>query len=90
MLERALWATAHFNLVAGFLSAASMAALQARRRGVGRLLVQVPLMPAYWLLVSVAAYRAVWQLMTAPHRWEKTRHGVRRLVKAKAGAGYSR
>lgn len=32
--------------------------------------------PLYWLLHSVAAARALWQLATAPHYWEKTRHGV--------------
>lgn len=32
--------------------------------------------PLYWLLHSVAAARALWQLVTAPHYWEKTRHGV--------------
>jgi len=33
------------------------------------------LMPLYWLLVSFAAYRALVQLITAPHLWEKTAHG---------------
>lgn len=34
------------------------------------------LYPFYWLLHSVAAARAMWQLVTAPHYWEKTVHGV--------------
>lgn len=34
------------------------------------------LYPFYWLLHSVAAARALWQLITAPHYWEKTVHGV--------------
>lgn len=34
------------------------------------------LYPFYWLLHSVAAARAMWQLLTAPHYWEKTMHGV--------------
>ena len=34
------------------------------------------LYPFYWLLHSVAAARALWQLVTAPHYWEKTVHGV--------------
>jgi hypothetical protein len=33
-------------------------------------------MPLYWLLISVAAYRALWQFMTAPFTWEKTEHGL--------------
>lgn len=29
----------------------------------------------YWLLISIAAWRALWQLGTCPHEWEKTPHG---------------
>jgi hypothetical protein len=39
------------------------------------LLWHVPIMPLYWLLVSAAAYRALWQFMTARFEWEKTEHG---------------
>lgn len=34
------------------------------------------LLPAYWLLHSIAAYRALWQLYVSPFRWEKTPHGL--------------
>jgi len=37
------------------------------------------LYPFYWLLHSLAAARAVWQLATAPHYWDKTRHGMSKL-----------
>lgn len=30
--------------------------------------------PVYWLLISVSAWRALWQLFWAPHLWEKTPH----------------
>ncbi|MEN5297089.1 glycosyltransferase [Brucella sp. TWI559] len=30
--------------------------------------------PAYWILISVSAWRAVWQLVRKPHLWEKTPH----------------
>ncbi|WP_244490966.1 glycosyltransferase family 2 protein [Paramesorhizobium deserti] len=30
--------------------------------------------PAYWLLMSFSAWRALWQLFRAPHLWEKTPH----------------
>lgn len=30
--------------------------------------------PPYWLLMSVAAWRAVWQLWRRPHFWDKTPH----------------
>jgi hypothetical protein len=32
----------------------------------------------YWLLISVAAYRGLWQLIVKPFFWEKTTHGVTR------------
>jgi glycosyltransferase XagB len=32
--------------------------------------------PAYWLLLSAAACRALWQLLRDPFRWEKTPHGA--------------
>jgi glycosyltransferase XagB len=34
------------------------------------------LLPAYWLLASVGAWRGVAQLVSRPHFWEKTRHGL--------------
>jgi cellulose synthase/poly-beta-1,6-N-acetylglucosamine synthase-like glycosyltransferase len=35
-------------------------------------------LPLYWLLLSAAAWRAVFQLMHSPYRWEKTAHGLAR------------
>ena len=31
-------------------------------------------LPFYWLLASLAAYRALFQLFTRPHHWDKTQH----------------
>jgi hypothetical protein len=41
------------------------------RRGFWRVLL---FMPVYWLMMSVAAWRALWQLYRDPHHWEKTPH----------------
>jgi len=30
--------------------------------------------PVYWLLTSLAAYKALWQIIFRPHFWEKTDH----------------
>ncbi len=35
--------------------------------------------PAYWFLMSVAATIAAWQIITKPHFWEKTNHGLSKL-----------
>ena len=34
------------------------------------------LTPFYWLLLSLAAWRALYQLVRDPQRWEKTEHGL--------------
>ncbi len=41
------------------------------------------LIPFYWLLVSVAAIMATYQLFVKPHHWEKTTHGLHLLKKRK-------
>lgn len=51
-------------------------------RGHWQLIKYVFLIPFYWLLASVAAYVAFYQLVVKPHYWEKTRHGLH--VKARA------
>lgn len=71
------WTISVFSLVAGYATAMGLGALALRHRGLDRHLWQVPLMPLYWLLISVAAYRAVWQFAVAPFKWEKTEHGSR-------------
>jgi cellulose synthase/poly-beta-1,6-N-acetylglucosamine synthase-like glycosyltransferase len=49
----------------------------ARRRLLASAWVIV-LAPLYWLLLSLAAWRAVLQLWRDPFRWEKTEHGLAR------------
>jgi cellulose synthase/poly-beta-1,6-N-acetylglucosamine synthase-like glycosyltransferase len=36
-------------------------------------------LPLYYLLMSVAAWKALWQLVFRPHHWEKTEHGLTRV-----------
>jgi hypothetical protein len=50
--------------------------LAVQRRGYRALLWLIPLMPLCWLLISAAAYRALWQFMTARFEWDKTEHGL--------------
>jgi cellulose synthase/poly-beta-1,6-N-acetylglucosamine synthase-like glycosyltransferase len=33
-------------------------------------------MPFYWPLATIAAWCAIWELLTRPHFWAKTKHGV--------------
>jgi hypothetical protein len=42
--------------------------------------------PFYWILHSIASYKAVWQLITKPFYWEKTRHGLSRYLETGSAA----
>lgn len=46
------------------------------RRGHEDLIKYVFFVPLYWLAMSLAAYMAVYKLITAPHHWSKTKHGL--------------
>ena len=39
----------------------------------------------YWVLMSIAAYRALWQLLRNPFYWEKTQHGHSRHILGELG-----
>jgi cellulose synthase/poly-beta-1,6-N-acetylglucosamine synthase-like glycosyltransferase len=62
------------NLVAGFTASFALGLFVMKRQHMTALLPQIPMIPLYWLLISAAAYRALYQLVTAPHYWEKTEH----------------
>jgi cellulose synthase/poly-beta-1,6-N-acetylglucosamine synthase-like glycosyltransferase len=53
-----------------------LAVIAPRRRGWKSLAPYGFTVTFYWSLVSIAAWRALWQLITRPFYWEKTAHGV--------------
>ncbi len=53
-----------------------------RRRRWWSLLPFVPLVPLYYGLVSIAAWRGLFELLAAPARWNKTEHGLARTSRA--------
>jgi glycosyltransferase XagB len=71
----AFWIVAWVNLAAGYLTSMAVGAACAWRRGQPGLMWAVLSMPLCWLLVSAAAYRALYQLARDPYLWEKTEHG---------------
>ena len=79
--DRLLLLVAVFNLLAGLGVALVHAAVCAAGRRQWRSLAEVPMMPVYWLLISLAAYRALWQLARQPFKWEKTEHGLSRQAR---------
>jgi hypothetical protein len=72
-----LWWLGLFNLVTGYATGVALGGMAVTRRGRRGLAAHAFLMPAYWLLISYAAYRALWQLAAAPFYWEKTEHSAR-------------
>ncbi len=52
------------------------AGVAATRRYTWRIGIFAIFSPAYWLLHSIAAWRALYQVLRDPHRWEKTPHGL--------------
>lgn len=77
ILSRAIKVVTAANLVLGYMSGVALGIVAMRGRGRQRLAAWALLMPVYWLLISLAAYRALLQLATSPYRWEKTRHRPR-------------
>lgn len=62
------------NLVVGYLSAILVGAAAVLKRKRFRLVISALSMPVYWLFISAAAYRALYQLARSPYLWEKTDH----------------
>jgi glycosyltransferase XagB len=67
---------AELSLVVGNLSMIGLNALAVLRRRMFHLLPFAVLAPLYWVLHSIAAWRALEQLIRRPFMWEKTPHGL--------------
>jgi cellulose synthase/poly-beta-1,6-N-acetylglucosamine synthase-like glycosyltransferase len=88
------------TLVAGYLISAALGLIGLKRRRLLNCAWALLLMPVHWLLLSVAAWRALFQLARDPYRWEKTEHGLARTsrladnaavsAEARPSAGYQR
>jgi cellulose synthase/poly-beta-1,6-N-acetylglucosamine synthase-like glycosyltransferase len=68
------------NLIVGNALMIYVCMMGAFKRRRYRLVPWALLNPAYWILHSIASYKALWQLITRPHYWEKTTHGISRLA----------
>lgn len=64
-----------WNLSAGYIGGIALGLCGLKVAGVKGLYGNIVFIPLYWLLVSLAAYRAVWQFVWNPFYWEKTNHG---------------
>lgn len=80
LLAWAFWPLA-VSLAGGQLLMLSAAALAMARKGALDLMLWVPSLPFYWTLGALAAWKAVLELFIAPYYWDKTRHGVSRMLR---------
>jgi glycosyltransferase XagB len=70
-----LWWLGVANLVAAYVATVLLALLTLARRGRRDLFMFALVSPLYWLPISLAAYRAVWDWYRRPFFWAKTPHG---------------
>lgn len=74
-------------LVIGYGGAVTIVTSGLMHRGKAALIVWELLLPLYWILHTIAAVRAAWQLVAAPSYWAKTTHGVTRVARTGAASG---
>ena len=67
---------ASVTLLLGNLAFIVIAGLCGRRPGQRGVWAAALLLPGYWVLISIAAWKGLWQAMIKPHYWEKTIHGL--------------
>ena len=78
VMTRALLGVDAFTLAAGYLISVALGLIGLARRRLLSCAWVLLLIPIYWLLLSLAAWRALFQLLRDPYRWEKTEHGLAR------------
>ncbi len=64
-----------FNLVGGYTTYGLLALAVLKATGHGKHAIALLSLPFYWILLSFAGWRALYQLFVTPHHWEKTPHG---------------
>ncbi|WP_315721571.1 MULTISPECIES: glycosyltransferase family 2 protein [unclassified Bradyrhizobium] len=69
-----------FNLLAGNGALMFLNMLAPIRRGWLNLIPYSLTAFGYWVMLSIATYRGLWQLLRNPFYWEKTHHGVSKHV----------
>jgi hypothetical protein len=76
-----------FNLLVGNALMVYLSMMGAFKRRAYRLVPWAILNPVYWLMHSIASYKALWQLVVRPHYWEKTTHGLSTVGRGSAETG---
>jgi cellulose synthase/poly-beta-1,6-N-acetylglucosamine synthase-like glycosyltransferase len=80
--EAAFYSGSVMLLVLGAASIFIPPCVALHRRRLWRLLPWILVLPLYYALVSLAAWRGLWELFTAPAHWNKTSHGLARTSRS--------
>jgi hypothetical protein len=73
-LQSAILVVDAVNIVLGYLTFLLLGRRTLLAREIFSFWKTILLTPFYWLLMSLAAWRALWKLYREPHHWEKTHH----------------
>ena len=70
------------NLLLGFGVATLSGILALQRKGMKNQFWVHASLPLYWLLMSIAGWKALWEFAWAPFHWNKTQHGISKFNRA--------
>jgi len=77
------------TIVIGYLTSVFLGWLGLARRGLLASAWVLVLTPLHWLLLSLAAWRGLCQLVVSPYAWEKTEHGLAKSSRLAADMTHS-
>ena len=77
------------TIATGYAASGLLALLGLKRRGLLGSAWVLLSMPLHWLLLSLAAWRALYQFTFDPYRWEKTEHGLAKTSRMAEVAPYT-
>ncbi len=74
-------------LTVGYSAAFVVSAMGLHRLGLNHLIKYQLLLPFYWVLASLAALLAIYELLTRPYFWAKTEHGLTQFTRGVKARG---
>jgi cellulose synthase/poly-beta-1,6-N-acetylglucosamine synthase-like glycosyltransferase len=80
ILSSLYWST----LIGGYLTSIVLGLVGLAQRRLLSTAWVLLLVPVHWLLLSLAAWQALWKLVRDPYRWDKTEHGLARTSRRAA------
>jgi len=86
VLDAAMLGLDIFNIICGYAGFLAVGLIASRRRTLREHLKILAATPVYWLMISVAAWMALFELRFRPFRWNKTPHRPMRRSACRSSA----